>query len=137
MPTEQRVRTHEEGRPARPAQQPAGRGQEQSVRLLQPRPRELAAQNGQLMSEHYDLKLLELTRAKTQRRNRKRAPKQQIHERDQQGAPPPDREREARLYGPWTPPLHAQPTPTDLRTPHGQGTEGRHDDRLIRQRRKG
>src|SRR6266496_4020952 len=77
------------------------------------------------MSEHHDLKLLELTRAKTQRRNRKRTPKQQIHERDEQEAPPPDREREARLYGPRTPPLHHQPNPDGFAYPTGSGPRPR------------
>src|SRR5512132_1569102 len=88
MPTKQRVRTNEERRPALAAQQSAGRGEEYPVRLLQPRPRDLAAQNRQLVSKHHDLKLLELTRAKTQRRNRKRATEQEIHKRDQQRCPP-------------------------------------------------
>jgi superfamily I DNA and/or RNA helicase len=39
------------------------------------------------VAKHHDLKLLELTRAQTQRRDRKRTPKQQIHERDRQEAP--------------------------------------------------
>ena len=43
------------------------------------RPCDLAAQNRQLVSEHHDFKLLELTRAKTQRRHRKSTPRQQIH----------------------------------------------------------
>src|SRR5918996_2429748 len=87
MPTKQRVRTNEERRPALAAQQPAGRGQEYAVGLLQPRPGDLAAQNGQLVPEHHDLKLLEPTRAKAQPRDRKRATEQQIHKRDQQEAP--------------------------------------------------
>jgi hypothetical protein len=49
MPTQQRVQANEERRPARPAQQPASRGQEHPIRLLQPRPCDLPAQNGQLV----------------------------------------------------------------------------------------
>jgi hypothetical protein len=63
MPPKQRVRANDGRPPALTAQQPAGRGQEHPVGLLQPRPRDLSAQNRQLVSEHYDLKLLELTRA--------------------------------------------------------------------------
>src|SRR5439155_2442273 len=87
MPTKQRVRANEERRPARPAQQPASRGQEHPVGLLQPRPCDLPAQNRQLVTEHDDLKLLELTRTQPQRRHRERTPKQQIHQRDQHEAP--------------------------------------------------
>jgi hypothetical protein len=87
MPTQQRVRANEERRPARPAQQPASRGQEHPIRLLQPRPCDLPAQNGQLVPEYDDLKLLELTRTQPQRRHRERTPKQQIHQRDQHQAP--------------------------------------------------
>src|ERR687891_519548 len=58
MPTKQRVRTNEERRPALAAQQPAGRGQEYAVGLLQPRPGDLAAQvalaGGDLLIEGVD-----------------------------------------------------------------------------------
>jgi hypothetical protein len=55
MPTEQRVRANEERRPALAAQQSAGRGKEHPVGLLQPRPRDLPAQNRQLVSKHHDV----------------------------------------------------------------------------------
>ena len=61
MPAKQRVRTDEERLLARSAQQPAGRSKEHAVVLLKPRAGDLAAQNGQLVSKHHDLKLLELT----------------------------------------------------------------------------
>jgi hypothetical protein len=98
MPTKQRVRPNEERRPALAAQQPAGRGKEYPVGLLQPRPRDLAAQNRQLVSKHHDLKLLELTQRKrsvaTARARRNRRYKSETNK----GALRPDREREARLY---------------------------------------
>src|SRR5262249_42413079 len=58
------------------------------VRLVQPRPGDLAARNREFVSEHHDLELLVLARAKTQRRERKRTPKQQIHQRHDHGAVP-------------------------------------------------
>jgi hypothetical protein len=71
MPTQQRVRAHEE-RPALSAQQLAGRSKEDAVTLIQPRTRDLAAKNREFVAEHHDLELLELARAQTQRRHRKR-----------------------------------------------------------------
>jgi hypothetical protein len=87
MPAQQCVGSDEERLSARSAQQPAGRSEEHPVGLLQSRTAELTAKNRQLVSEHHDLKLLELTRAQPQRRHRERTPKQQIHQRDQQEAP--------------------------------------------------
>ena len=119
MPTQQRVRANEERRPARPAQQPASRGQEHPIRLLQPRPCDLPAQNGQLVPEYDDLKLLELTRTQPQRRHRERTPKQQIHQRDQHQAPSTKianekRDSTARRSGQQGP----MPVMTGLRTRH-------------------
>jgi hypothetical protein len=86
MPPKQSVRANDERPPALTAQQSAGRGREHPVGLLQPRPRDLSAQNRQLVSAHHDLKLLELTRAQPRRRHRERTSKQQIDQRDQQKA---------------------------------------------------
>ena len=44
-----------------------------------------------LVSKHDDLELLELTRTQTQRRHRRRTPKQQIHQRHDQGQTPSTR----------------------------------------------
>jgi hypothetical protein len=55
----------------------AGRSKEDAVTLIQPRTGDLAAKNREFVSEHHDLELLELARAQTQRRHRKRTPKQQ------------------------------------------------------------
>jgi hypothetical protein len=76
MPAKQRVRANEERRPARSAQHPAGCSQEHAVSLLKPRTSALAAKNRELVPQHHDLELLELTRAQTQRRDRQRSPKQ-------------------------------------------------------------
>jgi hypothetical protein len=46
---------------------------------------DLSAKNRELVSEHDDLELLELMRTQTQRRHREDAPKQQIHQRHEQG----------------------------------------------------
>ncbi len=86
MPAKQRVRANEERRPARPAKQPAGRSQEHPVSLLQPWTSDLAAKNPELVAQHHDLELLELTRAQTQRRDCQRTPKQQIQQRHEQAA---------------------------------------------------
>jgi hypothetical protein len=75
MPAEQCVRADEERRSARSAKQAAGRSKEDAVTLIQPRPRDLAAKNRELVSQHDNLKLLELVRAQPQRRHRKRTPK--------------------------------------------------------------
>ncbi len=100
MPTQQRVRTDEERLLARSLQEPAGRGQKDPVGLLQTGTSDLTAKNRQLVAEHDDLELLELTRTQTQGRHRERPPKQQIHQRHQQGQTPSDQDAdEARLYG--------------------------------------
>ncbi len=75
MPAEQGVRADEERRSARSAKQSAGRSKEDAVTLIQPRPRDLAAKNRELVSQHDNLKLLELARAQPQRRHRERTPK--------------------------------------------------------------
>jgi hypothetical protein len=75
MPTQQRVQTDEERRPARSAQQSAGRSKEDAVTLVQPRTGDLAAKNREFVPEHHDLEFLELARAQPQRRHRKHTPK--------------------------------------------------------------
>jgi hypothetical protein len=101
VPTQQRVRLNEKRRPARPAEKPAGRGKENPVGLVQPRTGDLAAKNREFVSEHHDLELLELAGAKTQRRERKRTPKQQVHQRHHHEAVPlRSKPKEPRLYGP-------------------------------------
>ena len=86
MPAQQRVRTNEERRPAPSAQQPAGRSQEHPVPVVQLRTSDLAAKNGELVAQHYDLELLELPRAQPQRRYRQSTLKQQVQQRHDQAA---------------------------------------------------
>jgi hypothetical protein len=50
MPAKQRFRGNEERRPARAIQQAAGRSQEKTITLVQPRPSNLPAKNRQLMA---------------------------------------------------------------------------------------
>jgi len=88
MPPQQRVRTDEE-RPARPPQQLAGRSKEDAVTLIQPRTGDLAAQHSQFVAEQHDLELLELARAQTQRRHRKRTPEQHVQQRHHHEAASP------------------------------------------------
>jgi hypothetical protein len=100
VPTQQRVRLNEKRRPARPAKKPAGRSKENPVGLVQPRTGDLAAKNREFVSEHHDLELLEPARAKTQRRERKRTPKQQVHQRHHHEAVPlRSKPKEPRPYG--------------------------------------
>jgi hypothetical protein len=102
-PTQQCVRADEE-RPALSAQQLAGRSKDDAVTLIQPRPGDLAAKNREFVPEHNDLQLLELARAQTQRRHRKRTPKQQVQQRHDQEAAPSTRVQEGRLYGCYSAP---------------------------------
>jgi hypothetical protein len=75
MPAQQCVRADEERRSARSAQYSAGRSQEDTVTLVQPRPSDLAAKNRESVSQHDNFELLELARAQPQRCHRKRTPK--------------------------------------------------------------
>ncbi|MCA1680125.1 MAG: hypothetical protein LC777_14825 [Actinobacteria bacterium] len=93
MPAQQCIRADEERRPARSAEQSAGRSQEDAVTLVQPRVGDLAAKNREFVSENHDLELLELARAQPQRRHRKRTPKQQVQQRRDQKQPPSARGR--------------------------------------------
>jgi hypothetical protein len=95
MPAQQSVRANEERRPARSAEQSAGRSQENAVTLVQPRLGDLAAKNCEFVSEHHDLELLELARAQPQRRHGKHTPKQQIQQRCDQTQPPSRESSEA------------------------------------------
>jgi hypothetical protein len=58
MPAQQRLRLHEEARPAGPGQHAADRGEQRPVGGLQPESWDLAAQDGELVAEHQDLKVL-------------------------------------------------------------------------------
>lgn len=108
MPAQQGVRANEE-RPARSAQELAGRSKEDAVTLIQPRTSDLAAKHSQFVAEHHNLELLELPRPRTQRRHRKPTPKQQVQQRQHQGAASLHSVRGGRLYG-------RDSTPEALRT---------------------
>jgi hypothetical protein len=79
---QQGVWTDEERWPS--SEEPARCGEEHTIGILQARTNDRAAKNRELVSEHDDLELLELTRTETQRRHRERTPKEQIHKRDKQ-----------------------------------------------------
>jgi hypothetical protein len=96
------------------------RGKEHPVSLVQARTRDLAAKNRKLVSERHDLELLELARARPQRRHRKRTPKQQVRQRHDQEAAGPPAYRRSRLYGREPAPMRPGAL-TDLRTPRAQG----------------
>jgi len=49
-------------------------------------PHALAAKNRELVAQHHDLELFELTRAQTERRDGQRSPKQQVQQRHDQAA---------------------------------------------------
>ncbi|MCA1681288.1 MAG: hypothetical protein LC777_21260, partial [Actinobacteria bacterium] len=91
MPAQQGLRTNHERLPTGPTQKTAGRGKKDAISLLKTRTGDLATKNRQLVSKHHDLKLLELTRTRTQRRHRERPAKQQIHQRHQQEQTPSTR----------------------------------------------
>ena len=99
MPAKQRRRCDDKRPPARSRQQPAGGSKEDSIGRPQPRPSNLTAQHRQLVAKHHDLQLLELLRAKTQRRELQHASKHDVAERPQQRPAPPWRRDGPRLYG--------------------------------------
>ena len=66
-----------------------GGSKEDSIGRPQLRPSDLTAQHRQLVAEHHDLQLLELLRAKTQRRELQHAAKHEVAERPQQRPAPP------------------------------------------------
>ena len=117
VPTKQCVRADEERLLARSSQKSTGRSEEDTIGVLQPRAGDLSAKNRKLMSEHDDLELLELTRTQTQRRHREDAPKQQIHQRHEQGQSPSSRMRTVRLYGREVTSDASSSDQTDLCTP--------------------
>jgi hypothetical protein len=100
MPAQQCVRADEKRRSARSTEQSAGRSQEDTVTLVQPRPGDLAAKNREFVSQHDNFELLELARAQPQRRHRKRTPKQEVHNDTIKDSLPGARVRSGRLYGP-------------------------------------
>jgi hypothetical protein len=123
MPTKQCVRADEERLlVARSPQKSTGRSEEDTIGVLQTRAGDLSAKNRKLMSEHDDLELLELTRTQTQRRYREDAPKQQIHQRHEQGQTPSSRMRTARLYGREVTSDAPSSNQTDSRTPQASRT---------------
>jgi hypothetical protein len=58
VPAQQRLRLHEEARPAGPRQCPADRREQGTVGGLQPGTSDLAAQHPELMAQHQDLQIL-------------------------------------------------------------------------------
>ena len=73
MPAHERVGRDEERTPALAREQPARGGQERPVGGPQRGPRNLAPQDGELMTENDDLKLLELLGAAGERDELKQA----------------------------------------------------------------
>jgi hypothetical protein len=73
MPVHERVGRDEERTPALAREQPARGGQERAVGGPKRGPRDLAAQDGELMTEHDDLELLELLGAAGERDELKQA----------------------------------------------------------------
>ena len=58
MPTQQRLRTHQESAPAAPRHHPAQRCKQQPVVRLKPRLADLTAKNRQLVPDNENLELL-------------------------------------------------------------------------------
>ncbi len=84
MPAKQRGRRNHKRAPARSWQEPAGGSEKDSISRPKLKPSGLPAQHRQLATEHHDLQLLELLRAKTQRRELQHTPKHDIAERPEQ-----------------------------------------------------
>src|SRR6266536_1071448 len=93
MPAQYGVRANEQRLPGSTTQKAARRSEEETVGVLQPRTGDLTAKNRELVSQHHDLELLELTRTQTQCGHRERTPKQQIHHRHEQEQTPSTRTR--------------------------------------------
>jgi hypothetical protein len=88
VPAKQRCRRDDERLPVRARQQPTSSGEEDSIGGPQLRPSDLSTQHRELVAEHHDLQLLELVRAKAQRRELQNASKYEVTERpDQEPAP--------------------------------------------------
>jgi hypothetical protein len=81
VPRQQRFRGHKERAPPRPGEQPARRGQENTICGPQRRARGLPAKHSKLMAQDDDLELLAIRRAKTQQHERHHPPHHQVHER--------------------------------------------------------
>ncbi len=58
MPAQNRVRSHEEHRPAITTEHTSERGEERTVLQLETRTRDLASQHSELMTQHEDLDIL-------------------------------------------------------------------------------
>ena len=99
MPSQQCLRADEEDPlPAGPRQDPAGRGEEGSLGRAGLGMVDLAAQDGQLLAEHDDLKLLVLRRPQPQQDEGKDAAGQQVEKRGGHQQPFGG-DRRAGLYG--------------------------------------
>lgn len=128
MPPKQRRWRDEERSPARPRQQLTCGGKEDSIGRRQLRSTCLSAQYRELVSEHHDLKLLEILRAGTQRHELEHAAEHQVAERPEQEPTPRDqRDRRTTLR-----PTHVSQTQNRINAPHTRGiappTGGRRRD---------
>jgi hypothetical protein len=118
IPTQHPVGADEERPPARSAEKPAGRGQKDTVGVLQTRAADPTAKNRKLVPEHNDLELLELTRTQTQCR----LPRGGAETTDTpatRARAPPFGMRTARPYDREVTPDVPSSDQTDLRTPQG------------------
>jgi hypothetical protein len=88
MPTQQRVRPHQEARPSRARQRAAQRRQERPISPRQPWPSRLPPQNSQLVAQHKNLQFLRAARPPQQPYQREQVPHDEIHKRPEQSSPP-------------------------------------------------
>ena len=78
MPTEQRVRRDEDRAPALARQDPTRGGEKRPIGGTQRWASELATNDGELVAEHQDLKLLELARAAAEHDQLEQAPQTDV-----------------------------------------------------------
>jgi hypothetical protein len=88
MPAQERLRANEERPPGAPGQQAAECRQQQPVRRGELGPRDLPAQDRQLVSQHQDLQLLRALTASEQHDQLKQTADHDIHQRPQHARPP-------------------------------------------------
>jgi hypothetical protein len=85
VPAQQRGGRDDERPPTCSRQKTAGSGKEDSISGFQLRPSNVATQDTELVAEHDDLQLLELTRAEAKCGQLQRTSNNEVHKRDEQG----------------------------------------------------
>src|SRR6266508_6490492 len=95
VPAKQCLRLEREDCPRGPRQRAAQRRQQRAIRPRQLRPRDLPAEDRQLVAEDEDLQLLRATRPPQQPHQREQVPDNEIHKRPEQATLPRPRQQSA------------------------------------------